>query len=139
MMEKRNLSAAYKFYCNETLENAHSAEADTIATFEVIDAQIGKYEGQEVTDLFGNKIGIIQNDADSLNDIFNYKMVDYSGRLTYNNNEEIVFNFGKYKGVKVSDVLKKEPQYYDWIMNSEFSLDLKRKLTKIKLATFSNK
>lgn len=133
MMEKRNLSAAYKFYCDKDLTNAHSAEADTIATFEVLDAQVERYEDEEVKDLLGNTLGIFENDFDKINSLFNSKMVDYTGRLTYNNKGDIVFNFGKFKDKKVTAVLEREPQYYDWIMNSEFSLDLKRKLTSIKL------
>lgn len=80
LMEKRNLAAAYKFYCGKTLENAHSAEADTIASYEVFQAQIERYEGEEVEDLQGNKMGIMENDMRKLHNLLNEKMVDLAGR-----------------------------------------------------------
>lgn len=135
MMEKRNLAAAYKFYCNKTLENAHSAEADTQATLEVFEAQVRKYENMEVYDGLGNKIGVIKNDMEIIHNITARNMIDLAGRMILKD-KDIFFNFGKHKGKKVTDVLDKEPSYYDWIMNSEFPLDTKRKLTEIKLQAF---
>ena len=135
MMEKRNLAAAYKFYCNKTLENAHSAEADTQATLEVFEAQVRKYENMDVYDGLGNKIGVIKNDMEIIHNITARNMIDLAGRMILKD-KDIIFNFGKHKGKKVTDVLDKEPSYYDWIMNSEFPLDTKRKLTEIKLQAF---
>jgi DNA polymerase-3 subunit epsilon len=137
IMEKRNLSAAYKFYCNKTLEDAHSALADTLATIEVFDEQIKRYENQDVIDLQGNKVGVIENDMGKIHDLTNRQMVDLAGRMVFNNNGEEIFNFGKHKGKRVSEVLSNEPSYYDWILNNDFSLDTKRKLTQIKLRTFN--
>lgn len=133
MMEKRTLSAAYKFYCNKELVGAHGAEADTMATLEVLEAQIKRYDGQDVTDNLGNKIGKIENNMDTLHQLTFNKLVDLAGRLGYNSQNEIVFNFGKHKGKPVTDVFKKEPSYYDWMMKAEFPLDTKRKLTEIRL------
>lgn len=137
LMEKRNLSAAYKFYCNKVLENAHSAEADTLATFEIFQSQVERYDGQEVLDMKGNKLGVVQNDMDAIHKITLQKMVDLAGRMVINDKGEEVFNFGKHKGKPVIEVLKREPMYYDWIQKNDFPLDTKRKLTEIKLRQFN--
>ena len=137
LMEKRNLSAAYTFYCNKSLENAHSAEADTMATMEIIQAQVDRYEGQQVVDNLGKKLGTVANNVPSLAGITLSKMVDLAGRFVFNPENVEVFNFGKYRGKSIIEVLKKEPQYYDWIMNGRFPRDTKRKLTEIKLRTFN--
>ncbi len=137
LMEKRNLSAAYKFYCGQNLENAHSAEADTLATYEIFKKQLDFYDGKEVEDMKGNKLGIITNDMDAVHKITLQKMVDLAGRMVFNDNGEEVFNFGKHKGKRVIDILKQEPMYYNWIQKSDFSLDTKRKLTEIKLKQFN--
>lgn len=139
LMEKRNLSAAYKFYCDKTLENAHSAEADTIATFEIFKKQIERYDGQEVLDMKGNKLGVIQNDMEKVHNITLQKMVDLAGRMIFNDDGIEVFNFGKHKGKSVESVLQREPMYYDWIQKNDFPLDTKRKLTEIKLRQFNQK
>ena len=139
LMEKRNLSAAYKFYCNKKLENAHSAEADTIATYEIFKSQIERYDGQEVEDMKGNKLGNIENNMDTIHNITFQNVVDLAGRMVFNSNGDEVFNFGKHKGRKVEDVLAREPMYYDWIQKNDFSLDTKRKLTEIKLRQFTKK
>jgi len=136
LMEKRNLSAAYKFYCNKTLENAHSAEADTQATYEILLSQIERYEGQEVLDMSGNTLGVIVNDMEKMHNITWQKMVDLAGRIVFNDNGEEVFNFGKHKGKSVLEVFSIEPMYYDWIQKNDFALDTKRKLTEIKLRQF---
>jgi len=136
LMEKRNLSAAYKFYCNKPLENAHSAEADTQATYEIFLRQIERYEGQEVMDMSGNTLGVIVNDMEKIHNITWQKMVDLAGRIVFNDNGEEVFNFGKHKGKSVLEVLSIEPMYYDWIQKNDFALDTKRKLTEIKLRQF---
>jgi len=134
-MEKRNLSAAYKFYCNKTLENAHSAEADTFASLEVLEAQVNKYNGQEVTDTMGKEVGRIENDINILHALTLSNNIDLAGRMIQKNGKSI-FNFGKHRGKEVQVILEKEPSYYDWILNGDFPLDTKRKLTEIKLESF---
>lgn len=139
MMEKRNLTAAYKFYCNKTLENAHSAEADTLATLDVFRAQVERYVGEEVEDLQGNKIGIFENDMKKLHELLNEKMVDLAGRFIYNSDGVEIFNFGKHKGKTIEQVLKEEPGYYDWMMRGDFPLDTKRKLTQVRLRSLTQR
>lgn len=134
MMEPRTLVAAYKYYCNKNLENAHSAEADTLATLEVVCAQIEKYEGITLKDDKGVDYEPVKNDIESLHKLTSSNMVDFAQRMAINKDGDIVFNFGKNTGKKVTDVLKREPQYYDWIINNDFPLDTKRKLTEIKLS-----
>ncbi|MDH5597795.1 MAG: 3'-5' exonuclease, partial [Cyclobacteriaceae bacterium] len=136
LMEKRTLSAAYEFYCNKSLEDAHSAEADTFATYEVLKAQVEKYDGKDVVDGLGKVLGKIENNIEKLHEITASNIVDFAGRLVYNAQGEEIFNFGKHKGKTVQNVLQIEPQYYDWIMNSDFPMDTKRKLTQIKLRNF---
>jgi DNA polymerase-3 subunit epsilon len=118
-MEPRTLSAAYKFFCNKELENAHSAEVDVNATIDVLLSQITRYE----------KLG---NSVDSiLSTIGEEKIVDYARRFLFDDKGVEVFNFGKYKGKSVREVLKSEPQYYDWMMKGDFPLHTKQKLTEI--------
>ena len=120
-MEQRTLVAAYKFYCNKDLTDAHSAEADTRATYEVLKAQLDRYSE-------------LQNDVAALAEFSSRgETVDYAGRIVYNDKGEEVFNFGKYKGVKVSDVFQREPSYYDWMMNGDFPLYTKKVITEIRL------
>ncbi|MBN9295767.1 MAG: 3'-5' exonuclease [Filimonas sp.] len=117
-MEQRTLSAAYKFYCNKTLEGAHSAEADATATWEVLDAQVERYP-------------VIGNTVDSIVKFTGEDdIVDFSRRFIRVNGVE-VFNFGKHKGKPVVDVLRAEPQYYDWMMKGDFAMHTKQKLTEI--------
>lgn len=137
MMEKRTLTAAYKFYCGKVLEGAHGAEADTLATAEVIKAQVERYEGEEVVDSLGKKIGVIENSVDSLHKLSASKMVDLAGRFVFNDEGVEVFNFGKHKNKPVEEILKIETGYYDWMMKGDFPLDTKRKLTQIKLRGFN--
>jgi DNA polymerase-3 subunit epsilon len=137
MMEKRNLTAAYRFYCNKSLDDAHSALADTLATIDVFDEQIRRYENKEVIDLQGNKVGIIENNMEKIHNLTNQNMVDLAGRMVFDNEGDEIFNFGKHKGKKVSEILSSEPSYYDWILKNDFSLDTKRKLTQIRLRTFN--
>lgn len=123
--EQRTLSAAYKFYCDKNLEDAHTAEADTRATYEVLKAQLSRYDD-------------LENDVDFLSEYSSFtKNVDYAGRIIYNDKKEEIFNFGKHKGKRVVDVLKQEPSYYDWIMQGDFSLHTKKVLTEIKLRDFN--
>lgn len=136
LMEKRNLSAAYKFYCNKTLENAHSAEADTLATYEIFKSQLDRYQGQDVEDMKGNKLGVIENDMSAIHNITFQNVVDLAGRMIFNDDGIEVFNFGKHKGKSVLEVLSREPMYYDWIQKNDFPMDTKRKLTEIKLRQF---
>jgi DNA polymerase III subunit epsilon len=138
LMEKRTLSAAYQFYCGQTLENAHSAEADTLATLEVLLAQVERYEGQPVIDNLGKALGTFSGNPEELHEFTAGKFVDLAGRLAYNQNDEIVFNFGKHKDKTVVEVLKTEPSYYDWMMKGDFPLDTKRRMTEIKLKAFSS-
>ena len=135
-MEKRTLSAAYKFYVNKEIENAHSAEADTEATIEVLKAQVEKYDGQDVTDGLGKKIGVILNDMEALDKLSTSQQVDLAGRMVFNQKGVEVFNFGKHRNKPVTEILKQEPSYYDWIMKGDFPLDTKRRLTEIKLKSF---
>lgn len=139
MMEKRNLTAAYKFYCGKTLENAHSAEADTLATMDVFRSQVERYIGEEAIDLQGNKLGVFENDMKKIHDLVNEKMVDLAGRFVFNSQGEEVFNFGKHKGKPIEQVFKEEPGYYDWMMRGDFPLDTKRKLTQVKLRGLTNR
>ncbi|MEP2774104.1 MAG: 3'-5' exonuclease [Fulvivirga sp.] len=137
MMEKRTLSAAYKFYCGKNLDNAHSAEADTKATLEVLEAQVEKYAGQEVVDNLGKKLGIVENDIESLHNLTKSNMVDLAGRIVLNRDGVEVFNFGKHRNKPVAIVLKTDPSYYDWMMKGEFPQNTKQVLTGIKLRNFS--
>lgn len=139
MMEKRTLTAAYKFYCNKVLEGAHGAEADTLATAEVIKAQIERYEGQEVIDSLGNKLGTVENNMSSLHSLSASNMVDLAGRFVLNQDGIEVFNFGKHRHKPVEEILKLEKGYYDWMMKGDFPQDTKRKLTQIKLRGFNQK
>ena len=118
-MEPRTLSAAYKYYCQKELINAHSALADVEATIEVLQAQIQRY------DSLGNSIETI------LSTIGEDKIIDYARRFCYDDKDREVFNFGKYKGKSIAEVLKNEPQYYDWMMKGDFPLHTKKKLTEI--------
>ncbi|MDB5255766.1 MAG: polymerase epsilon subunit [Chitinophagaceae bacterium] len=139
MMEPRTLSAAYKFYCNKDLNNAHSAEADTLATYEVLKAQVTKYDNLSIKDKKGNDYIPVKNDIQSLHELSAGNLVDLAGRMAFNDQAQVVFNFGKYKGVLVSDVFKKDPSYYDWMMKGDFPIDTKKKLTAIKLEQLKNK
>lgn len=137
-MEQRTLVAAYKFYCDKDLENAHSAEADTLATYEVLKAQLDRYEGVEFKDKQGNVSKPVVNDMSALADFTDAKKsVDMVGFIVYNDKQEPIINFGKHKGKRVSDVFKKEPSYYDWMMNGDFPRSTKRVITKLKLQSSS--
>lgn len=139
-MEPRNLRAAYKFYCDKELVDAHSAEADTRATFEILEAQIERYKDTEYKDDDGNVSIPIRNDMKALHDFsYNTRFVDLIGHVVFNAKQEEVFNFGKHKGRKVEDVFKKEPQYYDWMMKAEFPLSTKKVITAIRKRTIDPK
>lgn len=120
-MEQRNLTAAYKFYCKKELENAHSAEADVLATFEVLDAQVGHYED-------------LPNDIAGLSEFsFHNKFADLAGMIHFDENNQEIFGFGKYKGQNVKDVFQRDLGYYAWIQNADFPLYTKKILTGIQL------
>ena len=119
-MEQRTLSAAYQFYCSKDLENAHSAEADVRATYEVMVAQLEKYSNLE-----DNVPALAEFSKVNRN-------VDYLGRIVFNDKDIEVFNFGKYKGMSVENVFKVEPSYYNWMMNGDFPLYTKKVITAIK-------
>ena len=139
-MEKRTLAAAYKLYCNKSLVDAHSAMADTKATYEVLKAQLDQYIDTEYEDAAGKKSKPIINDIDKLSEFSSYdRNVDFLGRIVYDENGVEVFNFGKNKGVPVEKVLQDQPGYYGWIMNGDFPLYTKKVLTAIKLRALTNK
>lgn len=118
-MEQRTLTAAYRFYCNKTLEGAHGAETDAAATAEILNAQIERYPqlGKSIDSIF-KAIG-----EDNI--------IDYARRFVFNEKGEECFNFGKHKMKTVAEVLKSEPHYYDWMMRGEFPMNTKQKLTEI--------
>jgi DNA polymerase-3 subunit epsilon len=122
--EERTLSAAVKFYCGHELDGAHGAEADTRGTYEVLQAQLDRYPD-------------LQNDIDYLADYSRQnRNVDFAGRMIYNEQGVEIFNFGKYKGMAVVEVLQHDPGYYSWILNSDFALNTKAVLTAIRLRSF---
>ncbi|MFZ5554101.1 MAG: exonuclease domain-containing protein [Bacteroidota bacterium] len=120
-MEQRTLAAAYKFYCHKELENAHSAEADILATHEVLEAQLEKYND-------------LQKDVNFLHEFSKPKNapVDFAGRIVLNDYNVPVFNFGKHKGKSVEEVFRSEPSYYNWMMQGDFPLYTKKVITEIK-------
>jgi len=122
-MEQRTLVAAYKFYCEKDLVNAHSSLADTTATYEVLKAQLDRYQDT------------LENNVDFLSEFSKVgRNVDLAGRMAYNEQDEIVFNFGKYKGRSVKETLRRDPGYYSWIQQGDFPRDTKNILTRIKLS-----
>lgn len=126
-MEQRTLSAAYKFYCDKNLENAHTAAADTLATYEVLEAQVERYED-------------LENNAKFLAEFSSRKrFADFAGFIAFNKEGQEVFSFGKHKGKLVTDVLETEPGYFGWLLNADFPLYTKKVLTAIKLRAFNNK
>lgn len=120
-MEQRTLQAAYKFYCDKTLDDAHTAEGDTRATYEVLKAQLDRYPD-------------LKNDIKYLSEFSSFtNNVDFAGRMIYNDKGEEMINFGKYKGRLVTEVLRTDPGYYSWMMGGDFSLNTKQKLTEIRM------
>ena len=125
--EQRTLSAAYKFYCDKDLENAHSAEADTNATYEILKSQLDKYDD-------------LDNDMKSLSEFSSHnKRADFAGFIVFDDNDNEIFTFGKYRGKKVGEVLESDKGYYSWIQKADFPLYTKKVLTAIKLRNFNNK
>ncbi|MEY8847460.1 exonuclease domain-containing protein [Psychroserpens sp. XS_ASV72] len=126
-MEQRTLSAAYRFYCDKNLDDAHSAEADTKATYEVLKAQLERYD-------------TLENDTKFLAEFSSRKkFADFAGFIIYNKQGEECFSFGKHKGKLVTEVLENEPGYFGWLLNADFPLYTKKVLTAIKLRAFNNK
>ncbi|WP_347374832.1 3'-5' exonuclease [Aequorivita sp. Q41] len=126
-MEKRTLEAAYKFYCNKDLKDAHSAAADTNATYEVLKAQLDKYSE-------------LENDVRFLADFSSHKShADFAGFISYNEDGVEVFSFGKYKDRLVSEVLDNDPGYFSWLLNADFPLYTKTVLTRIRLQKLNTK
>ncbi len=126
-MEKRTLEAAYKFYCDKDLEDAHSAEADTIATYEVLLSQLDRYPE-------------LENNVKKLAEFSTHrKFADFAGFISFDEDDEEIFSFGKHKGKKVLQVLDQEPGYFGWILNADFPLYTKKVLTQIKLSQLNNK
>ena len=124
--EERTLSAGYKFYCGKDLENAHSAEADTLATYEILKAQLDKYED-------------LENDVQYLDTFSTHvKRADFAGFVLFDEDGDEMFSFGKYKGEKAIDILKRDKGYFSWIQNADFPLYTKKVLQEIKERTFSN-
>ena len=131
-MEQRTLKAAYQFYCGKNIENAHSAEADIKATYEVLKSQIEKYENKEWEDKKGQISKPVQNNIEALHKFTNLnKPVDFAARMVYNEEGVEVINFGKHKGRAVEDVFQSEPSYYNWMLNGDFPLYTKKCLEKI--------
>jgi DNA polymerase III subunit epsilon len=131
-MEQRTLKAAYQFYCGKDIINAHSAEADTRATMEVLLAQVERYANTEFEDKKGVKTIPVTGDVAELHKFTNMtRPVDFAGRMVFNDAGEECFNFGKHKGKRVEDVFKAEPSYYAWMMQGDFPLYTKRKLEQI--------
>jgi DNA polymerase-3 subunit epsilon len=126
-MEQRTLVAAYKFYCNKEMENAHSAEADIKATYQVLLAQLERYEA-------------LENDVNFLHEFCSKnKNADLAARIVFNENNIEVFSFGKHKDKAVVEVFQKEPSYYDWMMKGDFTLNTKKVITAIRLKAFNSK
>jgi len=123
--EQRTLSAAYKFYCDRELTDAHSADADTKATYEILKSQLDKYSD-------------LENDMEFLGDFCQREtpFLDFAGRIAKNDKDEAIFNFGKFKGQTVASVLQREPGYYSWMMNADFPLYTKKVLKDIKESLF---
>lgn len=134
--ESQKSQAPDKFNCGNKLENAHSAEADTLATEDVFRAQTERNLGETVEDLQGNTLDLFENNMKKIHALVNERMVDLAGRFVFNSQGQEIFNFGKHKGKTIEQALKEEPGYHEWMMKGDFPLDTKRKLTQIKLHGF---
>lgn len=138
-MEKRTLAAAYKFYLQKDLENAHSAMTDTRATYDVLKAQLDRYEGATFEEAGKVTVPIV-NEINQLSEFSSFdRNVDYAGRIVYDDNNVEIINFGKHKGKSVEKLMAEEPSYYNWIMNGEFPLYTKKVLTEIRLRALNRK
>lgn len=133
LMEPRSLKAAYRFYCGKNLDDAHEALPDAMATYEVFKAMLEKYDGVQIEDRSGQLYTPVVNDMEKIHQLSERKKkADLAGHMVYNDKNEIVFNFGKYKGEKVQDILIRDPGYYSWMQNAEFPLYTKKILADIR-------
>lgn len=133
-MEPRTLKGAYRFFCHQELEDAHTATADTKATYEVLKAMLDRYENRDYEDNEGNKSKAVVNDMNALHKFSSHHQnADLSGQIIFDKQGREVFNFGKHKGKTVEEVFAKEPPYYDWMMKGDFPLYTKKIITMIKL------
>ncbi len=133
LMEQRTLRAGYKFYLGKPLDNAHEALADTMATYEIFVEQVKRYQGEKVFDLRGNELATFDNDMEVLHQVSQrHRPADLMGRMVYNDDHEIVFNFGKYRGKSVKEVLLNDSGYYGWMMQGDFPLYTKKVLKEIR-------
>lgn len=131
-MEQRTLKAAYRFYCDKDLDHAHSADADTMATYEVLKAQLDRYQDAEYTAPDGTKSKPIINDIEQLSHFTsNSQWADLVGHIGYDKQHREIFNFGKHKGKTLESVFDTEPAYYDWMMKAEFPLSTKECITEV--------
>jgi DNA polymerase-3 subunit epsilon len=134
LMEQRTLAAAYKFYCNKEIENAHNAEADILATVEVFLAQLEKYKDVQIKDNKGNLYTPVVNNIEALHKLtMRTQNADLAGRIQFNAKGQEIFAFGKHKDKTVEEVFSKEPAYYNWIMDGDFPLYTKKVVTQIRL------
>jgi DNA polymerase-3 subunit epsilon len=139
-MEPRNLRAAYRFYCGETLLNAHSAEADTVATYKILEQQLERYENTTITGENDEEFIPIKNDITALAAFSSSnRNVDFAGHIIFNKEDVEIFNFGRYKGIPVEQVFTKEPSYYDWMMKADFPLYTKKIIHNIRIRMLSTK
>lgn len=137
-MEQRTLSAASKFYLHKPLEGAHGAQADTVATYEILKAQIARYENVPFIDREGNECLSVQNDMKALSEFSKMNnSVDLAGHIIFNEKGKEVFNFGKHKGRLVEEIFAQEPSYYDWMQKADFPLYTKKVLTEIRLRSLN--
>ncbi|MCC6600977.1 MAG: 3'-5' exonuclease [Crocinitomicaceae bacterium] len=135
LMEPRTLKAAYKFYCNKQLDDAHTALPDAYATFEILKAMLDRYDGIEIEDAKGKKIIPVVNDMQKIHETSERrKKADLAGHLVFNDEGRVIFNFGKFKGQIVEEVLTKEQGYFSWMLQADFPLYTKKVLTEIRNA-----
>jgi DNA polymerase-3 subunit epsilon len=133
LMEQRNLKAAFKFYCGKELHDAHEALPDTLATVEVFQAMLDHYKDVTRSDEHGNEFFPVQNDMEAIHKLSERrKKADFAGHIVYNEQEITVFNFGKYKGMPVVEVFKRDTGYFSWMMNADFPLYTKKVLKEIR-------
>ncbi|MBD1859976.1 MULTISPECIES: 3'-5' exonuclease [Leptolyngbya] len=125
-MQPRTLQAAYQFYCNQRLENAHDAEADIRATYEVLKAQIQRYEETGFIEADGSQSFPIKNNVQVLSEFTPFNFLDPEKKVVYDEQQRIIFNFGKHKGKVLVEVFKDDPGYYDWLMSTDFPVSSKR-------------
>jgi len=133
LMEQRNLKAAYKFYCDKSLVDAHEALPDALATYEVFEAMLDKYRDTQIEDKDGNMYRPVVNDMEAIHQLSERKKkLDMVGHIIYNDKDQPVFNFGKYKNVLVEEVLSRDTGYFSWMMNADFPLYTKKVLKELR-------